>query len=794
MAIHHVRILICGLLLLAAAQANATWQENGFIVDSTAVVQSTPKSVSDGQGGMIATWADGRAADYHIYAQRIDAEGNAVWQAGGVPICTYNGFQDNPTITTDGNGGAYIAWEDYTTTFGNHIYAQHINASGANLWTSNGVQMTSGSPDVTRDPVVTDDSDGSAYLAWEQYDGADGSVRVMRLLTGGKAWSSAPRVTAVGATQISNTQIDCTAIGATLAWSQNNTGSSSTAHYRAVDSDGAFPWPVTFIDDEGYTQYSMQMTAGPLGGFFMVWERNGPGIRDIRAAYGSPSDESTPIIKTICDDASTQSVPNLVAVADGAIIAWRDLRYGSSSIFAQKVTPQLNTVWSNNGRSVSSNTAINVIKRMLPDGTGGALIIWLDYATATWGSLIAQQVSSAGYAGWGSTGVPLTTAGYGHAWSSVVGDGNGGLISVWNDQIYSDKTLMIQRLERNGYWGYPAPDIAAVADIAGDQGGKVLVSWVASRLDSWAQNDIVSYSLWRALPSAKNNQATAGDWLTQMQDRKAETPVVRMAGNGDKVTFWELVEEVDAYHLPGYSRSVATHSDHTTINEALHNFQVIAHGSTSTKYWISEVGQGWSVDNLAPAMPAAFLGAASYGPETLNLTWRPNTETDLAHYEVHRGLTPDFEPSAGTLLVAVTDTTAQDTAWDTTNTWYYKVAAVDLHENLSEFALLAPDVMSSVETDDLPAVTSLRGNYPNPFNPSTTIAYDLAAAGLVRLEIFDASGRLVRTLVNENQGAGQQQAVWDGRDEARRNLASGVYLCRLSTDDRVRTRRMTLIK
>jgi len=68
---------------------------------------------------------------------------------------------------------------------------------------------------------------------------------------------------------------------------------------------------------------------------------------------------------------------------------------------------------------------------------------------------------------------------------------------------------------------------------------------------------------------------------------------------------------------------------------------------------------------------------------------------------------------------------------------------------------------------------------PNPFNPRTTLRFELPAAGPARLAIHDARGRLVRTLLNADLPAGSHEAVWDGRDETGRAMASGMYVARL---------------
>ena len=78
-----------------------------------------------------------------------------------------------------------------------------------------------------------------------------------------------------------------------------------------------------------------------------------------------------------------------------------------------------------------------------------------------------------------------------------------------------------------------------------------------------------------------------------------------------------------------------------------------------------------------------------------------------------------------------------------------------------------------------PEAFVLQANYPNPFNPATTIRYQVAAAAPVRLEIFDVLGQRVRTLVAETQSAGFHRVVWDSRDDSGRAVAAGIYLYRL---------------
>ncbi|MBE9510808.1 MAG: T9SS type A sorting domain-containing protein, partial [Bacteroidetes bacterium] len=94
----------------------------------------------------------------------------------------------------------------------------------------------------------------------------------------------------------------------------------------------------------------------------------------------------------------------------------------------------------------------------------------------------------------------------------------------------------------------------------------------------------------------------------------------------------------------------------------------------------------------------------------------------------------------------------------------------------------------------IPRKLALLGNYPNPFNSSTTISYQLSTAGNVELSIYNVLGQKVRSLVNTNQNAGIYKVVWDGTNETGSIVNSGVYFCRISDGQEQMTRKVILIK
>ena len=94
----------------------------------------------------------------------------------------------------------------------------------------------------------------------------------------------------------------------------------------------------------------------------------------------------------------------------------------------------------------------------------------------------------------------------------------------------------------------------------------------------------------------------------------------------------------------------------------------------------------------------------------------------------------------------------------------------------------------------VPAVTSLYGNYPNPFNPSTTISYSLSNDTHVNIEIYNMKGQKVKTIKNEQQSAGDHIVVWNGKDDNGKHTASGVYFYKMRAGKFTQTKKMILMK
>ena len=105
------------------------------------------------------------------------------------------------------------------------------------------------------------------------------------------------------------------------------------------------------------------------------------------------------------------------------------------------------------------------------------------------------------------------------------------------------------------------------------------------------------------------------------------------------------------------------------------------------------------------------------------------------------------------------------------------------------------DTVTAVDDQTAPPpANAIAAIYPNPFNPRTTIAFELAEPGQIVLSVVDLRGRLVRVLESGTRPTGRHQATWDGQDSEGRAVPAGTYFCRLTTAQGPHTRKLTLAR
>jgi hypothetical protein len=461
------------VLQLFITSANAQWSTQSN-VNNTVIVSATVYSnsaiVSDGSGGAIITWVDTRG-NYDIYAQRISADGNVLWTANGVAVCTAAGSQLIPAITSDGNGGAIITWRDdrNIAITSNDIYAQRINASGVVQWTPNGVAISTASNGQYR-PVIVSDGNGGAIIAWEDLRGGY-DIYAQRINSNGIVKWAANGKLLTSVVYLSDQQFPTIASdgtgGAIISWVEtiNNSGTARDIYAQRIDSVGNIKWTLngvaicTATGGQG-GDFSPRIVSDGSGGAVIAWEdpRNGSSY-DLYAQRINAGGVIQWTVNgvAVCTQANNQGSPTIGSDGNGgAIIVWQDNRNNASTgydLYAQHIDGTGSIQWTTDGVVISNQAGTQTNREsVISDGNGGAIIIW-DSSIGSNLDIYGQRINAGGVVQWVTNGIIISNATGSQIYSLATSDGKGGAIISWNDGRSGAPGIYAQQINTNGILG-----------------------------------------------------------------------------------------------------------------------------------------------------------------------------------------------------------------------------------------------------------------------------------------------------------------------------------------------------
>lgn len=324
-----------------------------------------------------------------------------------------------------------------------------------------------------------------------------------------------------------------------------------------------------------------------------------------------------------------------------------------------------------------------------------------------------------------------------------------------------------------------SPSITSVRDVPNDQGGRLQLTWSRSLLDVTG-GTVTGYRVWRRVPAGSASARAIADDPTRPRRTVAQRP-----DGTQEIIYWEAVAVLPAQRLSGYGYTASTPQDSLAGSNPYAVFFITATTNNIDLFYDSDPDSGYSIDNLAPAPPSGLAANASGGGTAVH--WLANPESDLHHYELHRGTSSTFVPSGATLVATPSVTTFEDAA--PAGSSVYKLAAVDVHGNRGGFSTLLGTQVTAVG-GGRPGITSLAVPAPNPSRGALDVSFALAQAGRVQLRVMDAQGRVVRTLVDGIREAGESRLRWDGTNDAGHGVCAGLYWLRLATRTEQRVQRV----
>ncbi|HET9252838.1 MAG TPA: FlgD immunoglobulin-like domain containing protein [Candidatus Eisenbacteria bacterium] len=430
-------------LAFSARQASGAWATFGNQAATAVQNQVNAQAVSDGAGGMIIVWQDFRSGVADIYAQRFDASGTKLWGDGGLAVCTETLGQEAPVLTSDGAGGAVIAWQDLRSGAGYDIWAQAVTPAGALKWAPAGVAICTASGNQVLE-VITTDAAGGAIIAWRDGRGVAADVYAQRVSsTGTPLWTG----DGVAVCTATGQQNDISIVsngqgGAFLAWRDPRNGTSNNDIYaQALNSSGTPLWTADGVVVTNAVQNQIDPSISYDGnlGVLIAWQdtRNATDY-DIYAQRLNSTGTAlwTPNGVQACDVDSAQSAPIVVSDgARGAILAWTDARVSRPDIYAQRLDSLGTRLWGGlNGVAVCSADSGQFIKTLIADKTGGAIVGWDDERGAgNDEDIYAQALSPTGTVRWTANGVKIATGSGTRRLTTSAPDGYGGALFAWED-------------------------------------------------------------------------------------------------------------------------------------------------------------------------------------------------------------------------------------------------------------------------------------------------------------------------------------------------------------------------
>ncbi len=415
-----------GIALLRTQRLDASgaplWTSG--VVSTAGAYQASPTAATDGRGGSLVAWIDGRNGgcdstsemNCALYMQRIGPSGARLWSDDGLLITAQERYPAaNPvSMIGDNANGAYIAWSSGQGYYNCcSFYMQHVGPDGETLWSANGIRVTE-LPAIKQGPGVTgarlvSDGNGGVIITWWNQQADNGSMNLMAQRvdpSGSLLWSDGGvQVTFAGAGHANFDAVSDGAGGVIVAVQSNDVAKSTNTHVylQHVSPDGVIAWSPAGVQASGAVgaQITPSLAADGQGGAFVTWALwDTKSITNNRIAVqhvDSAGNLLWSTENTVTATSKGQANPRISADGNGgAIIAWEDCRsiktndgdcIAAYDVYAQRIDGSGQRTWPAEGLLISAAKANQGVdygaeKRpgfeMLPDGTGAIFFVWPD--------------------------------------------------------------------------------------------------------------------------------------------------------------------------------------------------------------------------------------------------------------------------------------------------------------------------------------------------------------------------------------------------------------------------------
>lgn len=459
---------LASLSIAGSSSPALAWQTNGTPLVVLPTTQEFPGIASNGGGGGIVVWRDSRnGATSDIYAQSIDAAGTVSWAFDGLAVCTASGTQSSPDVLEDGASGAVVAWRDDRNGTGD-VYAQRVGPQGQPLWLAGGIPLAASLGNELFPTIISDLSPGVVTppgFIVSYFDRTIGQPPILKVqhvdISGAGFWVSASSggvVVTSSTGQKGNYSITTDGVGAVqaakgavLAWDEmHDSVTWEDLYVSRVNAAGVVQWGSNGIVICGLTSRQTHPCVANIGSdkVVVVWEDTRNGNVDLYAQKMDASgaalwpDQGLPIVIESGSDLTPKVLPYGTG---GALVFWRR----GARVYGQRVNVNGAAQWTGSGVPAASIDGAVELSDVVSDGAGGAIVSWVDNRGGT-NDVYAQRVDASGALLWNAGGVPLCGAPGEQMATVLVSDGSGGAVAAWRDARSGDFDVYANRVLANG--------------------------------------------------------------------------------------------------------------------------------------------------------------------------------------------------------------------------------------------------------------------------------------------------------------------------------------------------------
>lgn len=396
------------------------------------------RTVSDGAGGLFAVWTDTRnsATGYDIYAQRIGANGRPLWTLNGVEVARIASIQDTPLLVADGVGGVIVVWQDHRVFADgrSHLFAQRFDADGNALWAANGIRVSPSNAS-QHGAVITSRAGGGAVIAWHDERGSPNSTLAAQALdlNGSRLNGDAGTILTTDTVVLSNLNAVPIAGGDTMfLWRGNFAVVKATRLSNPSVVVDAFPRPALVSGTNSLVATS-DGAGGVVAALFRFSGNIGVWTQRLNANLQPQWPVGGVLLSTNVAGDTTVEVAIAADGTGGAYVAWHAKPGNNRNLYAQRISSTGNALWTAGGVTVAETPGEDELPSLLADASG-TFILWRHRNGSVGGgdmALRVQRYATSGSTAW-TTPVDLTSRILDIEDFSIAPDSAGGVIAGFN--------------------------------------------------------------------------------------------------------------------------------------------------------------------------------------------------------------------------------------------------------------------------------------------------------------------------------------------------------------------------